>query len=120
MKVLETFQLDASSTTAVGIRQMAATLSHELRTPLNAIVGLISLLERRFPEGSHDRMHVDRLKRNSRHLVAMLDDVMELLGADSGQLTMSRAMQPLRIVIDEALVLDMQGYLAAAQRSDRR
>jgi signal transduction histidine kinase len=103
MKVLDTSQLHASSTTAVGIRQMAATLSHELRTPLNAIVGSISLLERRFPEGSHDRVHVDRLKRNSRHLVAMLDDVMELLGAHSGQLTVSRARQPLRIVIHEAL-----------------
>lgn len=103
MKVFESSQLDASATTAAGIRQMAATLSHELRTPLNAIVGSISLLERRIPEGSHDRMHVDRLKRNSRHLVTMLDDVMELLGAGSGQLTVSRAMQPLRIAVDEAL-----------------
>ena len=103
MKVLEASPVDANATTAVGIRQMAATLSHELRTPLNAIVGSISLLERRFPEGSHDRMHVDRLKRNSRHLVAMLDDVMELLGADSGHLTVSRAVQPLRVVLDEAL-----------------
>jgi signal transduction histidine kinase len=45
-KVLETSQLDGSSKTAIGIREMAATLSHELRTPLNAIVGSISLLER--------------------------------------------------------------------------
>jgi signal transduction histidine kinase len=48
-------------------------------------------------------MHVDRLKRNSRHLVAMLDDVLELLRVDSGQFTVSLAMQPLRVVIDEAL-----------------
>lgn len=113
INVLETTQLDGSSKTAVSIRQMAATLGHELRTPLNAIVGSISLLERQFPEGSHDRVHVDRVKRNSRHLVAMLDDVLELLRADSGQFAVSLAMQQVRLVVDEALA-DVE--LHAAER----
>ena len=103
MKVLDATRVDASATTAIGFRRMAVTLSHELRTPLNAIVGSISLLERQLPESSPDRVHVDRLKRNSRHLVAMLDDVMELLGADSGHFAVTCDREPLRVVIDEAL-----------------
>jgi signal transduction histidine kinase len=102
-KVLEPSELDASSKTVGDIGQMAAILSHEMRTPLNAIVGSISLLERQFPEGSHDRVHVDRLKRNSRHLVAMMEDVLELLRAGSRQLTVSPAMHRLRGAVDEAL-----------------
>ena len=114
MNLLDTSQLDASATTSAGIRQMAAALSHELRTPLNAIVGSISLLERRFPAGSRDRMHVDRVKRNSRQLVAMLDDVMELLGASSGRLRVSCARQPLRTAIDEALA-DVEEHASQRQ-----
>jgi signal transduction histidine kinase len=82
---------------------MAAALSHELRTPLNAIVGSISLLERKFPEGSHDRVHVDRLKRNSRHLVSMLDDVLDLLRAEAGQFAISPSLHRIHGVVDEAL-----------------
>jgi signal transduction histidine kinase len=77
IKVVEATQLDASSKTSISISQMAAALGHDLRTPLNAIVGSTSLLEGQFPEGSHDRVHLDRLMRNGRHLVAMLDGVLE-------------------------------------------
>jgi signal transduction histidine kinase len=83
--------------------RMAAVLSHELRTPLNAIAGSISLLERVVPEGSQDRVHVDRLKRNSRHLMAMLDDVLELVRVESGERQPPPGRQSFRSVVDEAL-----------------
>jgi signal transduction histidine kinase len=82
---------------------MAAALNHELRAPLHAIVGSISALEGRLPEGSADRVHIERLKRNSRHLTAMLDDVLDFLSAESNRFSVSPA--PLRLcpVIQEAL-----------------
>lgn len=96
-------QAEACTRSADGLKQIVATLSHELRTPLNAIVGAISLLERRLPEGSQDRVHVDRLKRNSRHLASMLEDVLDVLRAESGQFTLSAAAHSLRRAVDEAL-----------------
>ncbi len=90
--------------TAVRLTRMAAALSHELRAPLNAIVGTVSLLERDVPVGSGARIHLERLSRNSRHLLTMLDDVLALSRLDSGQFTMSWATQRLRVAIDEALV----------------
>jgi signal transduction histidine kinase len=82
---------------------MAATLKHELRTPLNAIVGSISLLERSVFGHSSDRVHLDRLKRNSRHLAAMLDDVLDFLRTDSVAFALSPAMHRLCLAVEDSL-----------------
>ena len=95
--------MNRMSEDAAAMRQMAATLSHEIRGPLNAIVGTIAVLEHQLSGCSRDRVHLDRLKRNSRHLTAMLDDVLELLRAGSGQFSVLPAPHPLHQAIDDAL-----------------
>jgi signal transduction histidine kinase len=85
------------------LRQIVATLTHELKAPLNAILGSVSLLERRIPEGDLDRAHVDRLKRSSRHLLAMVEDVLEMSRVESGQLPLSLGARRLGPAIEEAL-----------------
>jgi signal transduction histidine kinase len=60
-------------------------------------------LELHTPHDSRDRVLVDRLKRNSRHLIAMLDDVLELLGDEFNQFTVSPEMRRLSSAVDEAL-----------------
>jgi PAS domain S-box-containing protein len=88
---------------ATRVRQVIANLSHELRTPLNTILGSISLLERRIPEGDHDRGHVERLKRSSRHLLRLVEDLLEMSRVDSGQLPLSFGLRRLGPTIEEAL-----------------
>jgi PAS domain S-box-containing protein len=83
------------------IKRMVANLSHELRTPLNAIAGSVALLERQ--SNVEDRTHLERLQRNSRHLLAIVDDVLQLTRADSGTLILSPGLQRLGPVVDEAL-----------------
>ena len=85
------------------IKRLLANLSHELRTPLNAIVGSVALL---FPGGAAsetERPHVERLQRNSRHLMALIDDVLEIARAESGQLSVSPGVQRLGTAIEDAL-----------------
>jgi PAS domain S-box-containing protein len=82
------------------IKQMVANLSHELRTPLNAIVGSVALLE----QGSAgDRGHLERLRRSSRHLLSIVDDVLQMTRADSGTLVLSPAVHRLGVVIEDVL-----------------
>jgi PAS domain S-box-containing protein len=88
---------------ATRLKQMIASVSHELRTPLNAIVGSISLLERHVGESGPERVHVERLQRNSRHLLTLLDDVLALSRADSGHMALLPSVGRLGPVIDEAL-----------------
>src|SRR3954463_14524822 len=85
------------------MKQVVANLSHELRTPLNAILGSVALLERRIPDGDPDRGHIDRLKRSSPHLLSMVDDVLEMSRAESGELPLSFGLRRLGPTIVEAL-----------------
>jgi len=94
------------------VTQVVANLSHELRTPLNAMLGSLALLERRIPEGDPDRAHVDRLKRSSRHLLLIVDDVLQMSRAQSGELPLSFGLRRLGPTIVEALA-DVEAQAAA-------
>jgi PAS domain S-box-containing protein len=85
------------------LNQQVANLSHELRTPLNAILGSLSLMADDVKESDPIRSHVDRMLRNSRHLLAIVEDVLQLARAESGHLAISPTHQRLGLVIEDAL-----------------
>jgi PAS domain S-box-containing protein len=85
------------------LRRVVADLSHELRTPLNVITGSISLLERRMSQDHPDRAHIERLQRNTRHLLAIVDDFLEMSRAEAGHLPLARGVRRLGPVIEEAV-----------------
>jgi PAS domain S-box-containing protein len=93
------------------VKGFVANLSHELRTPLNAILGSVSLLAARMTDGDPGRPHIERLQRNSRHLLAMVDDVLEMSRAESGKLALKPAALRVGVVVDEALAdVEMQAH----------
>jgi signal transduction histidine kinase len=65
-----------------------ATMSHELRTPLNAIAGYTELLEMelRGPITDEQREDLRRIRRSQRHLLALVNDVLNFARLDSGHL----------------------------------
>ena len=85
------------------LRRAVATISHELRTPLNAIAGSISLLELQLASGDRDPVHIQRLQRNSRHLLTIVEDVLELSRAEGGYVTLTPNVHRLGAAIEEAL-----------------
>ncbi|MDQ3488512.1 MAG: PAS domain-containing sensor histidine kinase, partial [Acidobacteriota bacterium] len=85
------------------LRRAVATISHELRTPLNAIAGSISLLELQLASGDRDPVHIQRLQRNSRHLLTIVEDVLELSRAEGGHVTLTPNVHRLGGAIDEAM-----------------
>ncbi|HEV3484598.1 MAG TPA: PAS domain-containing sensor histidine kinase, partial [Vicinamibacterales bacterium] len=85
------------------IQRMIANLSHELRTPLNAMLGSVALLAQRMAEADPNRVHLERLQRNGRHLLALVDDVLEMSRAQSGHLPLSPGVHRLGRAIEEAL-----------------
>jgi PAS domain S-box-containing protein len=93
------------------IKRLVANLSHELRTPLNVIVGSIALLEQRAPADGPERAHIERLRRNSRHLLSIIDDVLELSRMESGQMTIAGAVHAVGSAMEEALA-DVEPYAA--------
>jgi signal transduction histidine kinase len=80
-------------------------MSHELRTPLNAIVGFGDLLGSG-AFGTLDAAQqdaVDTILRNSRHLLGLINDVLDLAKAEAGKLELHLTPTDLREVIDGVL-----------------
>jgi signal transduction histidine kinase len=67
--------------------QFLATMSHELRTPLNAIAGHVQLVELGVhgPLTDLQRDALGRAQRAQRHLLSLIDDVLEYARIESGR-----------------------------------
>ena len=95
-----------------------ATMSHELRTPLNAIVGFADLLARQTagPLTQKQERFVRHVKESSRHLLALIDDILDLSKIEAGRLDLKFESFSLSVAADE--VLSTLRPLAAAKEID--
>ena len=78
--------------------EFLATMSHELRTPLNAIGGYSELIEL----GIHgpvtaEQVHaLERIRRSQRHLLGLINDVLNFARIEAGHLTVQLGAVPVR------------------------
>jgi signal transduction histidine kinase len=81
--------------------QFLANMSHELRTPLNAILGYTELMaDGAYGEPSVRMMGVlKRLESNGKHLLGLINDVLDLSKIEAGQLVLDLADYSLKDVI---------------------
>ncbi len=94
--------------------EFLARMSHELRTPLNAILGFGQLLEMSVKE-REDRESVEQVVRAGRHLLALVDEVLDLGRAETGRLALS--LEPVEVGEAVAATLALVAPLAAERRS---
>jgi PAS domain S-box-containing protein len=84
-----------------------ATMSHELRTPLNSIIGFTGILlqEMAGPLGAEQRKQLEMVRDSSRHLLALINDVLDISKIEAGQMTVGSEPFDLRVSIENAVGL---------------
>jgi two-component system, chemotaxis family, CheB/CheR fusion protein len=87
--------------------EFLALLGHELRNPLMPIVNALELLELRGTDPETLRWAVDMLRRQTRHLVRLVDDLLDVARISKGVIRMERGPVVLQQVLSETL--DMLG-----------
>lgn len=65
-----------------------ANMSHELRTPLNAILGFAELMGRDAFLTAEQREYLDIITRSGQHLLALINDVLEMSKIEAGRTTL--------------------------------
>ena len=73
--------------------QFLANMSHELRTPMNAILGYTELIMDNIYGEPTEKMRgvLTRVQSNGKHLLGLINDVLDLSKIEAGQLTLSLA-----------------------------
>jgi signal transduction histidine kinase/ligand-binding sensor domain-containing protein/DNA-binding NarL/FixJ family response regulator len=61
-----------------------ASMSHEIRTPMNAILGYAQILLRRAQLPRNDRQALETIKRSGDHLLALINDVLDISKIEAG------------------------------------
>ena len=87
--------------------EFLATMSHELRTPLNAVIGYAELLDLGISGSMTDeqRQQIGRIRDSARHLLGLVNEVLDLAKVEAGQLAVYMRASPARLAIESALAL---------------
>jgi signal transduction histidine kinase len=116
--------------------QFLANMSHELRTPLNAILGYTELIGDGIYGQPPEKMLgvLKRLESNGRHLLGLINDVLDLSKIEAGELKLSlteysitdmvatvlTSVEPLATAKKLALRSELPADLPAARGDERR
>ncbi len=84
--------------------EFLARMSHELRTPLNSIIGFGQLLELDDLADRH-REYVEYILRGGRHLLQLINEVLDIASVESGRLAISPEPVQLTELTHEAVTL---------------
>jgi two-component system, cell cycle sensor histidine kinase and response regulator CckA len=84
--------------------EFLSRMSHELRTPLNAVLGFAQLLEMDALSGEQQE-HVQHILKGGRHLLALINEVLDIARIEAGRMTFSLEPVSLSSVLGEAVDL---------------
>ncbi|MCZ6635915.1 MAG: ATP-binding protein [bacterium] len=88
--------------------QFLANMSHELRTPLNAILGFSQLMNRDSNLSPEHRENLTVIGRSGEHLLALINDVLDMSKIEAGQTTLNEVdfdLYPLLDGLEEMFLL---------------
>ena len=97
-------ELEAASTHK---SEFLANMSHELRTPLNAIIGFSQVLRERMFGDVNEKQeeYLDDILTSGNHLLALINDILDLSKVEAGQVELEVAPFSLREALERGVVM---------------
>ncbi|MBR4745787.1 MAG: response regulator, partial [Desulfovibrio sp.] len=80
-------------------------MSHDLRTPMNAIIGYTDLARSRRVSGEDVRAYLDKIGDASQHLLALINDTLEMSRIENGKLELTPVDTDLRASVEDVCTL---------------
>jgi len=95
----------AAEAASVAKSQFLANISHELRTPLNSIIGFSNMMkDQQFGAlGEHYQSYASDIYDSGKHLLEIINDILDLSKAEAGKLTMNFESFVLPKIIDKTI-----------------
>jgi len=96
-----------AETTNLAKSDFLANMSHELRTPLNSVIGFSEVLQDQMfgPLNEKQLEYVNNILTSGKHLLSLINDILDLSKVESGKMDLDRAVFSLRESLDASLMM---------------
>ena len=98
--------------------EFLASMSHDIRTTMNAIVGMTEIAVRNIGDSMRVEDCLRKIKLSSKHLLGLINDVLDMSKIESGKLTLNIAPMSLRDTMDDIVNIIKPQIKARRQNFD--
>lgn len=92
--------------------EFLSNMSHDIRTPMNAIVGMTAIATAHMDDPAQVQNCLKKITMSSRHLLGLINDVLDMSKIESGKMTLNEELVSLREVM-ESMVSIVQPQVKA-------
>ena len=98
--------------------EFLSNMSHDIRTPMNAIVGMTAIASANIDDKQQVQHCLRKITLSSRHLLGLINDVLDMSKIESGRLTLNMDQVSLREVMDSIVSIVQPQVRSKRQQFD--
>ncbi len=98
--------------------EFLSNMSHDIRTPMNAIVGMTAIATSHIDDKQQVKNCLRKITLSSRHLLGLINDVLDMSKIESGKMTLSAELISLRDVMDNIVSIVQPQVKSRNQKFD--